>query len=265
MEPGIYPDLSIEDYHADSTPGKSVLSTFLKHPSSYRTFQTAEQTPEMNFGNVSHWYHLQRHLFDRTVVVIPPEIKKKQGAKWEKFKADNEGMEYITDTQHGMLTDMGVSLSLPHHSCANTILNHVEAIVEESIFFQHPVSDIVLKVRPDIRIPSARTLVDYKTCKSATYEGFQTACANYDYHLQAALYLMGVSEITGHNYENFLFVCQEKTYPYRVAVYRADDEFVSKGQEKLENAVAMWVDKTEDVKMESYPNEIIDISLPGWA
>ena len=71
---------------------------------------------------------------------------------------------------------------------------------------------------------------DSKSARSA--EKFRYAVRDFSYDIQAYIY----TKVFG--IKDFWWVVQEKTYPYPVAVYKAKEETILRGQFKFEHAVA---------------------------
>jgi hypothetical protein len=114
---------------------------------------------------------------------------------------------------------------------------------------------------------AADLLVDLKTTQDASPAAFSKACANFRYHIQAALYLDVVNAHFGAQvYKNFLFIAVEKSPPHQLAIYFADQEMIDIGRREYRADLATYQTCME---YESWPGygagEIQPISLPVWA
>lgn len=74
---------------------------------------------------------------------------------------------------------------------------------------------------------------DLKTCQRSFPIDFIKDAYNYDYHLQAAIYLEGYSSVW-HKYPPFFHIAAEKSEPYGVSVLKADSNFIKLGKQQFE-------------------------------
>ena len=137
-----------------------------------------------------------------------------------------------------------------------------EAVVE----WNDEVTGAPCKGRVDRFFPSAHEeydsyVVDLKTTADASPAGFAKSCANFRYHVQAAMYLEGTGA------DRFYFVVVEKKAPYLTATYELSSDAIELGRQKmvedLEHALAC-------VGADSYPGynqhaEVATLDLPAWA
>ena len=86
----------------------------------------------------------------------------------------------------------------------------------------------------------------------------------FGYDLQAAHYLDGQNAL-GVYRDDFYFLAVEKTPPYAVAVYRADDAFLSTGRTKLAKLRALYAECLAADSWPGYPDTIMGLALPTWA
>jgi hypothetical protein len=77
---------------------------------------------------------------------------------------------------------------------------------------------------------------DLKTARDASPRGFIRAINNFNYHMQAALYLDACAA-SGLGAEQFMFLAQEKMQPYPYAIYALSDEAAAYGRAKNEQAL----------------------------
>ncbi|GAB3822289.1 hypothetical protein GCM10028895_26390 [Pontibacter rugosus] len=126
-----------------------------------------------------------------------------------------------------------------------------------------------VKVRPDYLKPHA--IIDLKTCEDASPEGFSRAAANYGYHLQAALYC-DVLEYISEKERLFVFVAQEKEYPYAAAIYKPTEGFMAQGRYEYQLALDKYTDAMQTGQHKGYEmfapaeaNGVIELELPAYA
>lgn len=135
---------------------------------------------------------------------------------------------------------------------------------EVSGFWRHPVYDFLCKCRPDFLIEDLGWIVDYKTCKDASAEAFGRTVVNFQYDVQASWYTWGMELLTGREW-TFVFIAQEKTPPYGVAIYSVGPDVLKRGKPQCKRASEIYNDCLKSDKWPGYPDTIQNVQLPGWA
>lgn len=268
MKPGIYKDISNDDYHSGPGISKSGISLLLDSPEKYKSRyidgEGQETTPAMIIGSATHTAVFEPELFDSEYAVAPKVDKRTKAGKAEyaAFVEESEGKTVIT------LDDMAqihaIRNSVYDHPKAGPIVMHQGGVAENSIFAEHE-SGTLVKVRPDWLIPSMGIIADLKTCQDASPEGFAKSVFNFTYHIQAGMYL-SVARAAGIEVDTFLFIAVEKKAPFAVAVYQADAEMIKLGMQEYERGLELYTCCTEHNEWPGYnDNQIAPISLPYWA
>lgn len=109
-------------------------------------------------------------------------------------------------------------------------------------------------------------MLDVKTTRDASSDGFAKACATYGYDVQAAYYTDGAKAILGLELP-FYFLAVENEAPHAVALYRASPEMIEAGRKKVRAGLMLMQYCQSTGNWPSYqPNgEEELISLPAWA
>ena len=107
-------------------------------------------------------------------------------------------------------------------------------------------------------------LVDLKSAKDASPDGFARAMVNYRYYQQAAFYMAGYKAATG-DASAFLFVPVEKTLPYATAVYEVNDWTIEAGERAYRKALDTYAECIKTGLWPSYQTEVELIDIPDWA
>lgn len=260
IKPGIYPDLDNQDYHYNpecQALSKGGIDRLLTSPAHFKIQGQNPSTKEMIFGSAFHTMVLEPDVFDSEVSVAktaPPKARN---------EAENAGVCLITEIEMEHINRM--TEAVHQNKTASSLLGHADAAFENSIFWHDSAFDILCKCRPDITIKSMGILTDLKSTKSASPVEFAKSCANYNYDTQSAHYLEGAIIAHGTPFKHFLFIAVEKTPPYAVAVYRADDEMVANGAIKVADAKAIYQKSVKTNNWQAFPDKVIDITLPRWA
>jgi hypothetical protein len=103
--------------------------------------------------------------------------------------------------------------------------------------------------------------VDYKTTQSCDPVEFAYSVKKYGYDMQAAWYRRGM-EKAGFKLNEFVFVAQEKVYPYASKVFIISEEQMNLGWEKMEGFLELYKNHSEGGHLSVYnsPN-IVTLTL----
>lgn len=163
------------------------------------------------------------------------------------------------------------------HACADAVFEHplAGALIgrpgdsEVSLFWADDPTGTACKGRADrvtVTDDGQHWLVDLKTTgTTASPDRFGSTAASYGYHLQAAFYLDGYEQITGHR-ARFLNVLVETAAPHFVAVVELDDEALDVGRAKYRDALDLYASCRANNDWPGYtPTFTQVVSLPRWA
>jgi hypothetical protein len=268
IEPGLYPDMSSEDYHAhrgslSSTGARRILQA----PALFRYEQDTPQPRRatFDFGTAAH----------RVVLGDGPELIPVEAPDW-RTKAAREERDAVADAG-------GVALLAADydrvHEMADVIRRHPIASAlfapgsgrpEVSGFWQDEPTGVMRRVRFDW-LPNPRdgrlVVPDYKTTVSAHPEALARSVETYGYHQQAAWYLDGVRALELDEKPAFLLVFQEKTAPYLITVVELDMVTLRIGAAKNRRAIERYAECTASGRWPGYvpDHEPHYLSLPPWA
>jgi exodeoxyribonuclease VIII len=125
---------------------------------------------------------------------------------------------------------------------------------------------VACKLRADILNIPDRIIVDYKSTKDASKRAFKRDIFYRGYDIQAAMYLDGVKKILNtEDFINYLWIAQEKTPPYGVAVYRADTELIEQAFDKINKAKPLLKECLKTGKWQGYEDKVQNIMPYGWS
>lgn len=303
MKPGIYPDLSMDDYHGSDAVGSSSLRLAGRSIDHYRAYLETgiEETKSMRIGTAVHYAVLEPDKFQRRYIDSQPPL---EFDNWRHKKtaimaslgmtigeiADELSIKPKTIT--GYLDREEVQAMIEHYEafppddcpdlsgeemdivrrCQEAVLTHpvasemVESATKEiSHFWKDEGTGILCKCRPDMMIDQD-IIVDLKTCQDARPDAFQRSVAKWGYHAQAAWYREGVKQAAGDDRPNFLFLCVETGDVAGVSIYHCDSELMERGHAAaMECLDAIHGHRSGRDKWTGYPTEITPLSLPAWA
>lgn len=253
-------DIDIDVYHHPDCPG--VSGTFLKKVRrSYAHAKTvSKKSPALSFGTMLHQLVLEPDLFNEKYdigVKIPGKRKLFDKHVMKSGPIDLENLKELIDPEdwaqlHGMRD------ALMRNSYFAAILR--DSVVEKSFFRKDPKTGVMLKYRPDMYNETLGLIVDLKTTIDASNTVFQKEIAKFQYDMSAAL---GIHVLNRE--ANFIFAAVEKTEPYGVALYKAQQAVLDVGKLLLNDALEKYTAALENNQNKLYPAEIQEIGLPAYA
>jgi exodeoxyribonuclease VIII len=258
------------DYHRHWAVSKSGLDQIAKSPLHYwarfldpdRVWP--EPTPAMRLGTALHTHVLELSKWDDQIAVAPGDINRrtKEGREqWAAFEAAAKRKTVITADDAQQVMAMGRAVM--RHPAAAMLLG-LPGKAETTHMWTDAGTGLECKCRPDWLIDDGSIVVDLKTTKNASIQGFKRSVADYRYHVQAAWYLHGLEQATGRRPDQFIFICVESTAPFACAVYAADAEMIERGHDQaMRDLAKLAICKAAD-HWPSYSDQIETISLPGW-
>ncbi len=223
MKPGIYFDISNEDYHAGDGVSKSQLDMVAKNPALLKWVQAAPEDEEkksaLDMGTALHCLLLEPGEFDKRFIVSPKfDRRTKQG------KADEEA--FLSD-----VADMGITVldaeqwrklelmrdSAMAHPAARWMLE-APGYCEASMYWNDEETGELCRIRPDKWLNEHNVIVDVK--KVADMDRFARHIEEFRYHVQKAMYSDGFANQFGEQPE-FYFIAVSSSiecgrYPVRV-------------------------------------------------
>lgn len=270
IEPGTYPDLSNEAYHADSAISRSGIMEFIESPFKYWANYInpgrppKKQTDEMIFGSAFHTFILEPHLFYDHYAVEPERVLLKDvGRKlYDEYKKSCEELENskrIILSNDDLIVLNNMKIALDKSPVARELIS--DGVYEKSFFWKDTESELMIKARPDIL---HRTMIgDIKTCASASSRAYIRAMVDGGYHIQGAMIRDAVRKLEGKEVNNVINICIEKKYPYAIGIKIISERALDEGERRYKRVL---LDMKECFETNEWPSyEIENVELPTWA
>ncbi|MCQ2957268.1 MAG: PD-(D/E)XK nuclease-like domain-containing protein [Candidatus Gastranaerophilales bacterium] len=277
-----------EVYHSLPALSNSGLKTLIDCPAKYYyKYLSGEyepkERPSFKIGKAVHCYLLEgRKKFEQTYWHNPyNELTKPELIDLLKTKHgyDDSIKKYlVVDLMQILLDENGITPKEIHLNKSE--LNQVVCMTktakndtktknalsqkgesELSIFWKDEKTGVMLKCRPDFMPYDCLNVPDYKTTESANPRNFYKKFIEYGYHIQAAMYRMGIKAVTGIEVQNFFFIAQEKEPPYITQIYLNCDELLTYGEKAIYNAIEKYKECEEKGLWGGYSDKIIELSL----
>ena len=272
--PGIYKDISNEDYHKSLGLSSSKMSLLLP-PSCPRNFRYHEdhvahkETDAFNLGTAVHTLCFEPLEFAKRFFCVQ-EIPKRNSTIG---KVAYDGM--IRQAGNRMVLDSEENYTV--QSMARNVINHTvwknlmkkinsegqAPCIENSLAWIDDDHKVLLRSRPDFYTNDI--IIDLKTTKDSSPGAFSRAVAEYGYHRQAALACAGLNKLTGRSYDNVILFVVDKNPPYFARCYVLNQSALQQGIVEYKKAAEIYAQCCKTSDWPSYPEIVEDLDIPNWA
>lgn len=264
-------EMAAADYHALDRLSASGMKEVLRSPAHYKAWRATPPKPSaaMEFGTLLHAAVLEPATLESLVAVMPedaPDRRTKDGRAWhEAFAKSSEGRIVIDRDARERLTR--VAEAVLRHPTASMLVS--EATVREgTLLWTEAAADlqeVPMKARLDAVPPDFGYILDVKTAADAGPRAFQRAVANFQYDLQAAVYMNAAQVVKGVRPVEYLWLVVETGAPFGVAIYSAHDSVLRTGHAKALQALETYAGAARRNEWHGYPLEVQTMVLPAWA
>lgn len=310
IAPGIYAGISNADYHGGLGISKSGLDLIRKSPMHYKAAQDVgprESTAAQQLGTMVHDLVLEPDTFwDRYArpFEAPPgalatveDIKGRlqalavdvpSKAKKDDLKAllaaadptdvflDDAKAEYLASVEGKTVVSAedlakaeAMAAAVMAHPIAGKLFAPGSGEPELSCYWVDETTGALCRCRPDWWRTDG-IVVDLKTTKDASPEGFARAISDWDYHKQDPFYTDGMVEaITQSGSDRaapraFVFVAVESARPFAVGVYRLESKSLEIGRREIREDLHTYMACRSLDVWPGYGDKIQPIGLPEW-
>jgi len=206
----------------------------------YMAGKLRKESPALTFGSMYDMMLFEPDKAKATYQVIDhDEIMEKMSDRVKALKNPKSSSEYKAAVQQIKTEAVEEDKHLVEESEWKTAHFMVKRLIDSGIKDGYMMGDYQVEFNEFIDDIPVRGFFD---CKGAEYvsdskstrsiPGFKYDVNKFSYDIQAYIY----TQVAG--LDDFFWVAQEKTYPYPVAVYKAKEETILRGQFKFEHAVA---------------------------
>lgn len=244
MENGIYTDISIDAYHANTshisaTSIKEAKSSLKQFDWFRRGLMPESKGMHFGFGNAFELALLDGGNFEKQVAILQdsywcslaleekPELKvprssAKYKAEESKFMSANQGKYLINDK--GKESFEAIEHMLESCYKDETIKKLITGTEYQlSLFWSDKATGLNLKTRPDICQRKKNVIVNLKTILDGSPKSFSRELANYNYPLQACVEIRGcMGSGLMEKVDNYFWLVVEKLPPYNATLYEFD-------------------------------------------
>lgn len=276
-----------DQYHADKKyVSASGLKKLKESPAHFKEAETEkEETEAMQFGSAYHSFVLEPDKFEKEYYVFD-DSGIYSVLIGEGFKSPRSTKQY----KEWMESEM--RLVGDRKSISKDCFHQIESMKKKLL--QHPYAKMLLsngyneqgfmgaieteagminvKFKPDHVNEKKRIIVDLKTTKDASADGFARSAAELNYHIQASFYSDLMEKMSGDNRPyTFIFIAQEKKSPYAFNLFESSAQYISQGRYEYEMLLQLYKYCTDNNTWPGYQiwcqNKygILELKLPSWA
>lgn len=266
IEPGIYKDLSNDDYHKDKAIGSSGLKTFKEAPHLYEyeylLGNKTKPTDEAELGIAMHSFLLEPGLFYKDYQVSI--LLNRRGNAWKDFVAECElnNKKPMLPKTFEILQEMRGSL-YKNPLCKKVLESSGE--YECSFFHKDEATGLMTKSRPDKL--SNNIMIDLKTTGlSLGVTSYSKAAYGLDRQIQAFHHKNVVEQVTGESIDAVWHVVVSTKAPYLTRIFNIPMEWLELGRDQVDMLLNRIAECKEKGHYPGYEEDTpTDLILPVWA
>jgi exodeoxyribonuclease VIII len=260
LQPGIYPDLNIKQYHSSGGISKTGLCKLDRSPRTYRDFidnpGKSRQSKSLHTGSI---FHIAMEGAFEEECRVGPEVSDKRSREWKEFVKAHPGKICVTPDEACQV--MSMREAMYGYGPAREALGKPGRF-EVSFYWIDRDTGLLCKCRPDWISADQLTVIDFKTAADATEERFVRSAGRLHYHVSAAMTVDGIHATTGILPAKYIFLAIEPHAPYLTAAYEATADDLAEGREFIRRNLALLMRCEEAGIWQGLPEEIkpLDVS-----
>jgi hypothetical protein len=259
MKPGIYPNMSHDEYHAVEAVQNSYLSQLAITPAHAKMIR--EEKYCFIEGQANHMLVLDgREVFEANV--IEADAGKIDAKAYLQTVEENPGKLVLL--RGGLETAYQCARAIRQHPGAASLLSTGDS--ETSAFAIEKGTGLLCKVRPDHVNHEHSILLDLKFMREGGADKRKFSWEIKErYARQAGWYRAIYSAAAGREYEKFAFIVVEKAPPYRTEVRELEEEYLEWGWGDAMYLLRLEAQCRKNNNWPHYQNAGVDvIDLPDY-
>ncbi len=259
---------TLETYHSHPALGSSSLKVLLESPRRFKALVDGriprEEKAALNFGSAVHLALLEPEVFLRRYAVEPDVRRNTNVYKEWRAAVLAEQSDAVIVSQDDMDNLKGMIESVLGHNDAAAMLR--KGIPEQSVYQTKTVDglEIPVKCRPDW-LHENGDIIDLKTTRDAGFKAFRRQAYDLEYHVSAAFYIAVLELEFGRKDRCYWWIALEKTVPWDVCVYRANDMVFEIGDRAWQRALSRYAMCTKSGVWPGKQEAAQDMDLPAYA
>jgi hypothetical protein len=226
--------------------------------------EPGKSTEAQLVGTATHWAVFEPQKFTACIAVWDRRNGKRSGHKWTAFEASALLNRQIILTEAEQEVVLRLASAVRNSPQVKPFFEH-GGESEKEITWIDAETGIACKAKLDWVCRLG--IVDLKTTKDASPDGFGRECARYSYHQQGGLYTDGWSASHDGEALPYFIIAAEKTPPHVVQVYRVDGDVLELGRAEMHEYLRRLakLQKLPRDQWPGYADGVLDLALPRWA
>ncbi|KKM68110.1 hypothetical protein LCGC14_1464240 [marine sediment metagenome] len=270
---GIFYNIPFTSYVEIPAMNHSALRSMAKSPLHFKWDQDHPRpsTRSMEFGTLGHEGILDPLGIAKKYAVVPeaeliaqlskeykaPKATKAYKELLAKFQAANVTRTIVEQDDYDRMVGMAEAVQADARTQAY-LTGHGK--VEVTILWKDCDTGLILKGRLD-KWRSIGLIIDLKTTRDASRA--ERSIWKYGYHIQAAMYVDGVYELTGEHHE-FVLIFVESEPPYGIRAAKLHESAIELGRETYKRLLHQYAQCQATNEWPGYDHPIF-WRLPEWA
>jgi len=300
IQPGIYAGLSNAEYHGGPGVSKSGLDKIRKSPAHFNEAMKkgySEPTVSQRLGTLAHALLLEPETF-WDIYALPFDAPEGALSTMDDMKARLKDLDqpvsgkkpdavFLDDAKASYAEGVGAREvitaeefekvegmrdAVMAHPKAGKLLAPGSGVAELSCYWRDPETGVLCRCRPDWWRNDG-VVVDLKTARDASPEGFSKSINDWRYYVQDPFYTDGATAALEQGPQDvpapekpkaFAFVAVEPVKPYAVGVYYLEPQSRDIGRREYREDIARYAECLNADQWPAYSEKIEPIGLPGW-
>lgn len=265
MKPGIYHDITPEQYHGGPGVSSSGVKEALKSPAHYKLYceQGSDWQPYFEEGHVLHDALLDPENIEHTYAWYD-QTKSRNTKTYRTWREDNPGVIGLFESDLEMVSRVRERVAA--HPILGGMFHGAKA--EVSIYWEE--DGLLLKCRTDylVEFEDGFVIIDLKSSGkdcAASADQFRRTVAGFDYEVSAAMYKRGCEAMLDKPVLDFVFAVVEKSEPFNVGAFTLDEDYLELGRARLERGLdtIRQIEANPNL-FDGYDDTIVTLSPPVW-
>jgi len=250
---GVYEDMPFEEYNKIDAIRSHDLTSIIKDPYTWK-YETKPDSEASFFveGRLQHCLFLEPHVFNDEFVVAP-NIDRRTKVGKEEYAEFMETSGTRTVITQAMYDECQARVEV-----LDALRPKEGDRTELTIVFDY----YGHKCKSRLDMLAGSTIIDLKTCRSASPRSFIQSVRSYGYYQQGAFYLTA-GQCAGLDVDKFQFLAIQKAQPYPYVVYELTPESIAYGVAQNQQAIDLMMHCKEHDIYTPYNlhNKIVPIEL----
>ena len=233
LKPGLHENIDPATYHADPAVSNTGIKRLLSSPFDYwafsphnplREFIPQPSSSALAAGSAFHCLLLEPHEFSKRFTV-------KDGVQSSRVPGTVGGGDL-----NNMMAAIEQLRAMPSVSKLFT-----DGKAEVTMVWDDEETGVRCRCRHDYFRQAHGMTVDYKTITDISERDIDRQIVKFGYHIQAAFYLDGMKALKLGDHQDFVFVFQQRAFPFKVYATTLCDETIAIGRETYQLALRQYV------------------------